>query len=648
MCGACVDIGHQLERSQQQQQRNIIVGVEARGRGSDQDNIDMSRSSAADNMISSASLSSSHHRSFTSPTPCTRRIIFPSLYEGSRSFSQQQQQQLLQQQSCHGKERQPATVGDSSISLAHTRANSLDGISIPLPKFPPGSVAGSCSGGRDAKPTPPPPILLSPSPLNNNYLNPKPTAQDPPPQSRCAAQAQDPPLSCTTTTAPALDITIAPRPRSRSVILGDVLRHRTYYPAATVPTPVGKSNKSSSTSKPLTSILRRRVPLITPPPPPTSPQPVSSTTSTISRRASAPTIPTCSLPKLSPPTQPLSKSLTLPRSPILSPTVPTLASPASIISLHSHHGCSDHHHTHNHDGISSSSNIGESECDLVRITDFPKLLPRSQQCTLRKIQSDTIVTTSMEEDVRRLSRRELVEAGAVAATNNKAASCHEKTNNENGTRGSHNGSLNASCVVSRHASLESLGTNKRVSFDPHITVYEFGIADYEKRGGEKWWSENELAKFKQEAIQRIRLRSTKVIPTGTGRALAVSTKKGGEATTTTTMMIPSPSPAQVVASSFTVGRDAAQQSPASAASATSKKPGWISFNHPALSCCEDELFESECKKSSSSSSLRECSSRLHCCLTQEIRNILVVDPHEIFLALFTKSLRFMLPHASGE
>jgi len=250
----------------------------------------------------------------------------------------------------------------------------------------------------------------------------------------------------------------------------------------------------------------------------------------------------------------------------------------------------------------------------------------------------------MEEDVRRLSRRELVEAGAVAATNNKAASCHEKTNNENGTRGSHNGSLNASCVVSRHASLESLGTNKRVSFDPHITVYEFGIADYEKRGGEKWWSENELAKFKQEAIQRIRLRSTKVIPTGTGRALAVSTKKGGGAGTTT--MLPSPSLAQAAIAASSKG--VSQQTPAAAALVTNKKPGWVSFNHPALSCCEDELFDSECKRSSSSSSSLRESSRLHSCLTQEIRNILVVDPHEIFLALFTKSLRFMLPHASGE
>lgn len=191
-------------------------------------------------------------------------------------------------------------------------------------------------------------------------------------------------------------------------------------------------------------------------------------------------------------------------------------------------------------------------------------------------------------------------SAAVAAASSSSAATIATTKNGNRYTSPPRG-------VSRHASLESLGTSKRVSFDPHITVYEFGIADYEKRGGEKWWGEEELAQFKQEAIQRIRLRSTKVIPTGTGRALAVPTKKGeGGSKTATT---------------------------------------GISFNHPALRCCEDELFDSECgKKTSSSSSSKE--SVLNSCLTQEIRNILVVDPHEIFLALFTKSLRFMFPHSS--
>ena len=205
-----------------------------------------------------------------------------------------------------------------------------------------------------------------------------------------------------------------------------------------------------------------------------------------------------------------------------------------------------------------------------------------------------------------MAAAEASSTATIATTTTNTTACNEKAAKNGKSGGIRVGRYTSPPRgVSRHASLESLGTSKRVSFDPHITVYEFGIADYEKRGGEKWYGEEELAQFKQEAIQRIRLRSTKVIPTGTGRTLAVPTKKGGGKAATT----------------------------------------GISFNHPALRCCEDELFDSECGKKISSSSKE---SVLNSCLTQEIRNILVVDPHEIFLALFTKSIRFMFPHASGE
>lgn len=644
MCGSCDEVGHhQLERIQKQQpppQRRIII-LEDEPRGSVKSmssTATTSYTAAADNRsLASRSSGSFHQRSLTSPTLCTRRIIFPSLYEGSK-----QQQPSPVSSSCvnhdvhhHGNvDGQPNAATDTDISLAHMRANSLDGILIPIPS----------SGSKAIQE-----CWSSPSPPTQRtyYPPPKSTAQDPPPPppppSRCAAQ--DPPISKiipTTASSSASVLDAPPRPRSRSVILGDVLRHRTYYPAATIPTPVNSNNNKSSpnntkSSKPLKSILRRRLPLIMPPPLP----PPNGGTTMMSRRASAPTITTT---KLSPttPTHQLSKSLTIP--PIcLSPSVPTLASPASIISLHSqqhHHeyhtacgsGCD--HPLHHHDGISNSgsNNIGESECDLVRITDFPKLLPRSQQCTLRKIQSDTIVANLEGEDVRRSSRRDSVLAAAdysaCAAASSSAVTCKEQVNGGGGGGGR---CTSPSRGVSRHVSLESLGTNKRVSFDPHITVYEFGIADYEKRGGEKWWGEEELAQFKQEAIQRIRLRSSSgstnkvILPTGTGRALAVMP------TTNTT--------SGMGGGGGGSGRKAASTG--------------ISFNHPALRCCEDELlFDSECKKTSTSSYLATSSSSkesmLNRCLTQEIRNILVVDPHEIFLALFTKSLRFMFPHASGE
>ena len=79
-------------------------------------------------------------------------------------------------------------------------------------------------------------------------------------------------------------------------------------------------------------------------------------------------------------------------------------------------------------------------------------------------------------------------------------------------------SSSPSSSFTRLVSFESL---KRVMFDPAITVHEFLVTDYEKRGGGKWWTEDEMEEFKREAVQRIRARCVDIIPTGTGRALLV-------------------------------------------------------------------------------------------------------------------------------
>ena len=157
--------------------------------------------------------------------------------------------------------------------------------------------------------------------------------------------------------------------------------------------------------------------------------------------------------------------------------------------------------------------------------------------------------------------------------------------------------------MSRHASVEAFQHSKRCSFDPHITVFQFPISQYESKGGEKWFTADELAEFKQEAIQRIRLRSMKVIPTGTGRALAISPTQNG-----------------------------------ANKEKSGKASGSVFFNHPALGCDEELDPGSELSKEW----------QLHTDLSKEIRNILVVDPHEIFLALFTKSLNHIIPHAAGK
>lgn len=143
-------------------------------------------------------------------------------------------------------------------------------------------------------------------------------------------------------------------------------------------------------------------------------------------------------------------------------------------------------------------------------------------------------------------------------------------------------------------------------FDPHITVHEFGVTSFERRGGGKWWSERELEEFKKEAIQRIRSRCATIVPTGTGRSLAVPPSLAGGG---------------------------------GGGGGAAGGAGNVSFNHPALGC-EDEYDPRELPAARDDAIVGH--------LSQEIRNILVVDPHVVFLELFRKSLKHMIPHAAGE
>jgi len=247
---------------------------------------------------------------------------------------------------------------------------------------------------------------------------------------------------------------------------------------------------------------------------------------------------------------------------------PTLASPDIIKTLHSHDNYLPFGIPRATMDGDKEEGIGESEYGLERIRDCPKLIHRSKCNKIKKSQSDSLVSQN-EEDLTRPRRN----------------------------------SISTDKCVSRHASVEAFQHRKRCSFDPHITVFQFPLSEYESKGGEKWFTADELTEFKQEAIQRIRLRSMKVIPTGTGRALAISPTQNG-----------------------------------AKKKKSGKATGSVFFNHPALGC-DEEVDPSE-------SISKEW--QLHTDLSKEIRNILVVDPHEIFLALFTKSLNHIIPHASGK
>lgn len=226
---------------------------------------------------------------------------------------------------------------------------------------------------------------------------------------------------------------------------------------------------------------------------------------------------------------------------------PTLASPASMKSplggKPRHKECG-----RKEDGV------GESEYDPERMSDYPEISIRNQTELPRSPSNESVSKTDEE--------------ASLSASSS--------------SRGS----------VSRHASLECLPNNKRISFDPHVTVYEFGVTSYEKKGGGKWFTQDELDRFKREAMLRIRLRSTKtLIPTGTGRALAVAPK----------MATPDKKSCQ----------------------------GVVSFNHPALGC--EENLDSPVPIPRRRKSCPEGG--------HHMKNILVVDCHEVFLALFMKSLK---------
>ncbi|KAL7551552.1 hypothetical protein ACHAWF_014739 [Thalassiosira exigua] len=497
-------------------------------------------SNAVDKVVQSSEVGS-HGRHRSLPTPA-RRVIFPSLHHvpsPSLSSDPRPSPKPREANDSFDWERRggnsfdltpsPTNVATnvqySSLKPVLIRASSLDGILIPLPKL---------SLREDSKPG----DLTLPKLLNQRLeaqypIHTKRSQTAPTGKSRTLPQQSLESRSQLTKTF-------------KSPFLGETVRHRTYYPAASIPTTVDEK-KTPSLSKPLSSILRKKLPS----------SPVSQQSSP-SRREGAPCTsplsPKEGIPKSSSQPSHVTHSSCLPQS------VPTLASPASLKSLHSlsHRSESDKHEA-----------LGESEYGIAHLSTSPKPLPR-KECKMRRNKSDTVVAKNEEEHSR--PRRD-----------STSSSVHEGH-------------------VSRHQSLECLA-NKRISFDPRISVVEFGTTDYEKKGGEKWWTEDELSQFKEEAIHRIRLRSTTVIPTGTGRALTVMpTEDRGK-------------------------NVEGKKSPANSES-NGKSQGSVLFNHPALGCDDDE-YDDSLGISGGDESLQEA--------VTEIRNILVVDPHEIFLSEYFHS-----------
>lgn len=346
--------------------------------------------------------------------------------------------------------------------------------------------------------------------------------------------------------------------------------HRTYYPAASIPQYHEPPNNAKAAPKPLPSILRNKC---------------SGSVGCASRRRSSILCRNSS-------TYPLSHDGTAAALPPhetirLSSKCPTLASPSSLRSLNSESGCSDKGEIQHE--------IGETESDLERIT-IPTLKVLTRTDTkLRRNASDTVVITS-EEELRQRRRR----------------SIHTDDSNACGALGALSDSMTSvDSVVSRHHSLECLLFHKKVSFDPHIWVYEYkdDKPEFERNGNGKWFTEDELAQFKDDAIQRIRQRNMNLISAGSGRVALVP---GVNARNLTSSPVPTLSNGN--------------QRPSSS----------VVFTHPALGL-EDE-FDPDTSVSKEVM-IRDA-------LSREIRNVLLVDPHDAFLVLFTKCLKFIIPHVS--
>mmetsp|Transcript_22677 Transcript_22677/g.47767 ORF Transcript_22677/g.47767 Transcript_22677/m.47767 type:complete len:748 (-) Transcript_22677:117-2360(-) len=564
---------------------------------------------------------SSPSRPTTAYPRSERRVIFPSLHgsvapsrlkPAPRSLRSGPRPQLFSDEvrsSSDDKNESPRT-GSSVLETSPTdvravmdnasfkpflsRANSLDGISIPLPRLS-NAPEDWCGKANDAGVTPLPRPLsqrnkaqddgnlssIYPSPGRRGsapLIMPKPAVAPRRTQSQGTARISR-------------DSVESGLSKSNTIFGDATLRRRTYYPAATVPIPVTSDRKTTpSPQKPLLSILRKKA---------TAPRSPSALSRQSSKRYNG----TATSSYESSPTETISQASSASQ---LSPS-PTLASPASIKSLQER---GTHHR--------NEGDIGESEYNIEHMSDSPKVLPREER-TLRRNQSDTIVSKA-----------------------ESAADSPEGSMRSSARRHSASSSPSRESSVSRHASLECLPHNRRISFDPHITVYEFGISEYEQRRGEKWFTEDQLMQFKREAMQRIRLRSSiKVIPTGTGRALTVTggSKGGGRGRC-------GPS-----TSADDEGADTRRGKMRGNGTKSSKggNGSAVSFNHPALGC--DDEFDAECQSGSQSTNMME-GNRVGTrqddvrATAAHIRNILVVDCHEIFLALFTKGLKHMVPHAS--
>jgi hypothetical protein len=157
----------------------------------------------------------------------------------------------------------------------------------------------------------------------------------------------------------------------------------------------------------------------------------------------------------------------------------------------------EHYHPQQTSGIARSASKDESSVGSSSTI-------RSSS-SLRRVNSENSVASSVENE------RKRVTAITLASVASAASEKEIRAEDSNGDKTYKKKSL------TRHPSLEMCtAMNKEISFEPRVWVVE-----YEQDEGSKWFTHEELDSFKCEAIERIRRRHAQqqLVPSGTGRVV---------------------------------------------------------------------------------------------------------------------------------
>jgi len=204
------------------------------------------------------------------------------------------------------------------------------------------------------------------------------------------------------------------------------------------------------------------------------------------------------------------------------------------------------------------------------------------------------INTKENNNIFPTEKNEQIKPNSVKPAINLSDTCPEQTEDKQN-------------IITRHSSHEEI-SKKKIRFDPRVWVYEFSRSSDEQI----WFTAQELESFKIEAMARVRQwnnsnRQLELISSGTGRVVNLSTSKNISSCSNTRRAL---------------------------------------YTNPALSI-ENEIGENDnTSLKLPHLALNDPKVCVHDTLREEIQSVLLIDPHDIILNLFAKSIQSMWPHVS--